>query len=83
MMFEANNRIIGIWAIDNYGINAEFLNGEMKFFDFKPHLESPVFKPLKDKELFNSVSLDRGVPVWCNGEIDIAPEVIYYEGILL
>jgi len=81
MMFEKNNRMIAIWALDNYGIKAEFLNGETKIYDFKPHLKSPAFKPLQNKELFNSVALDRGIPVWQNGEIDIAPEVIYYDGV--
>jgi hypothetical protein len=35
----------------------------------------------KDKNVFSNVSLDHGVPVWMNGEIDIAPEVLYYDGV--
>ena len=33
-------------------------------------------------ELFKQVYIDYGVPVWNDGDIDIAPEKVYREGIL-
>lgn len=34
-----------------------------------------------NKNVFNSVYIDYGVPVWNDGDIDIAPEYLYKHGI--
>ena len=73
--------VVSIRALDDYKLWVRFSTGETKVFDFIPLLESGVFSALKDKALFNSVYVDYGVPVWCNGEIDIAPERLYYDGV--
>jgi hypothetical protein len=75
------NKIVSIYNICDYKLKAEFINGEVKIYDFSSQLDFPAFKPLKDKEVFSKVSLERGVPVWLDGEIDIAPEVLYYDGV--
>jgi hypothetical protein len=67
--------------MDDYKLKAEFINGEIKVYDFSLQLDFPAFQPLKDKKIFSKVSLDHGVPVWLDGEIDIAPEVLYYDGV--
>jgi len=36
---------------------------------------------LKDEQLFRQVYIDYGVPVWNDGEIDIAPEALYEQGL--
>ncbi|MEE3334242.1 MAG: hypothetical protein VZR54_08240 [Ruminococcus sp.] len=46
-------------------------------------LNFPAFVPLKDVELFNGVYIDYGVTVWQNGDIDIAPERLYNDGVLV
>jgi len=74
------NKIVSICNICDYKLKAEFINGEIKIYDFSPQLEFPAFRPLKDKKLFSKVSLDHGIPVWLDGEIDIAPEILYYNG---
>ena len=74
-------RIISICYLEDYKLKAEFINGEVKIYDFSPQLDFPAFRPLKDKKIFSKVSLDHGVPVWLDGEIDIAPEVLYCDGI--
>lgn len=43
----------------------------------KPLMEKPCYAPLKNPDVFQGVYLDYGVPVWNNGEIDIAPEYLY------
>jgi len=73
--------VVSIRALNDYKLWVRFSTGETKIFDFTPFLDSGVFTALKDKDLFNSVYVDYGVPVWCNGEIDIAPERLYYNGV--
>jgi len=75
------HRIISIQYIDDYKLRVEFINGEIKIYDFSSQLDFPAFQPLRDKTIFSNVLLDRGVPVWLDGEVDIAPEVLYYDGI--
>ena len=38
---------------------------------------APAFVPLKNPEMFRGVYIDYGVPVWDDGEIDVAPEYLY------
>ena len=55
--------------------------GEIRIVDFSPFLEKPVFAPLRDETLFRDVYIDYGVTVWMDGDIDIAPETLYEQGI--
>ena len=73
--------IISIRVLDNYKLWIRFSTGETKIFDFEPLLNNGVFTNLKNKEYFNSVYIDYGIPVWGDGEIDIAPERLYYDGV--
>ncbi len=66
--------------LDGWRLRLRFSTGEVKIFDFAPLLNAPCFKPLQDESLFRSVSLDHGVPVWLDGEIDIAPEKLWQDG---
>lgn len=70
-------KVVGVRPLDDYKLWLRFNNGEIRIFDFKPHLDSPAFSPLKDKELFKAVYIDYGVTVWNDGDIDIAPEYLY------
>ena len=73
--------ISGVRPMDNYKLWVRFNNNEEKIFDFKPLLSSPAFAPLADMETFKCVYIDYGMPVWNNGEIDIAPEYLYENSI--
>ncbi|MCC8043472.1 MAG: DUF2442 domain-containing protein [Oscillospiraceae bacterium] len=66
-------------ALADYELLVTFTNGERRRFDFKPLLDLPVFKPLKDENLFKSVYIDYGTAVWGN-DIDIAPETLLEYG---
>jgi len=66
-------KIIEIKPLPDYFLKAKFSNGTEKICDFKPLLDRPAFLPLKDKAVFESVGIERGVPVWCGGSIDISP----------
>ena len=61
----------------DYKLFVRFSTGEEKEIDISALLDEPVFKPLKDVSVFNSVYIDYGTVVWNNGTIDIAPEYLY------
>ena len=56
------------------GLDEELLSGSM------PVKKLKLYEKLKDFDFFKTVSIDRGMLVWNNGEIDIAPETLYRDG---
>ena len=74
-------KVGGVRPLDDYKLWIRFNTGEAKIFDFKPLLSTPGFSPLKDENIFKQVYIDYGVTVWQDGEIDIAPEKLYEEGV--
>ncbi|MDR1834395.1 MAG: DUF2442 domain-containing protein [Fusobacteriaceae bacterium] len=70
-------KICGIRPLPDHKLWVRFNTGETEIFDFKPLLAAPAFAPLKDPAIFADVYIDHGVPVWKDGDIDIAPEVLY------
>jgi hypothetical protein len=70
-------KVITVQPLDGYRMRLEFSTGETKVFDFAPLLDTPCFRPLRDKALFDQVYLDHGVPTWNGGAIDIAPESLF------
>jgi len=66
--------------LSGYRLYLRFMDDERKIFDMASMLEYPVFAPLKDKAKFDQAYVDYDCVVWENGEIDIAPEKLYYEG---
>ena len=57
-----------------------FLSGEKKLFD-TTMLDGSAFLPLRDEGVFKTAKVERGFVSWCDGEIDIAPEYVYENGI--
>ena len=74
-------KVSGVRPLDDYKLWVRFNTGEAKIFDFKPLLAAPAFAPLKDESVFKQVYIDYGVTVWQDGDIDIAPEKLYEEGV--
>ena len=73
--------ISGVRPMEDYKLWVRFNTGEAKVFDFKPLLGKAAFAPLADTATFRNVYIDYGVPVWNNGDIDIAPETLYEQGV--
>ena len=70
--------------LENYKLLFTFNNGERKIYDVLPLLNYPAFKPLQDVQIFNDIKLDRlGAPTWLNATIDIAPETVYIDSVLI
>jgi len=73
--------VISARALENYTLWIRFSDGETKTFCCVPLLNTSAFQPLMDKNLFDNVYVEYGIPVWNNGEIDIAPEYLYHNGL--
>lgn len=53
-----------------------FSTGEKRLFDVT-ELKGSAFNILNDKKIFNKPKLNRGVITWNDGQVDIAPEMVY------
>lgn len=74
-------KISGVRPLDDFNLWVRFNNGEAKIFDFKPLLKEPGYMPLQDVKVFSEVYIDYGCTVWKDGDIDIAPEYLYENGV--
>lgn len=74
-------KVSGLRPMEDHKLWIRFSTGEAKIFDFTPLLGQPAFEPLSDMAVFRAVYIDYGVPVWCDGDIDIAPETLYEQGV--
>lgn len=79
--FEQLLKVVRVRTLPDFWLDVTFNNGREKTFDMKTLLNGPGFNALRNIRMFNSVSLDHGVPVWNNGDIDITPEYLYEHGI--
>lgn len=68
-------------ANSDFTLTVDFTDGKRKIFDFKPLFDLPCYKPLKDIKCFEGAYIDCGAVCWNDGEIDIAPETLYIEGV--
>ena len=53
-----------------------FSTGEKRLLD-RTLLTGPAFAPLEEEEVFNHPVIFHGAITWKDGEIDIAPEMVY------
>lgn len=68
--------IIKVKPLNDFRLLLKFDNGEEKYFDMKPYLDTGIFKDLKDLNLFNTVRVSFDSIEWANGA-DLDPEEIY------
>ena len=74
-------RIVSAEYLHDYKVLVNFNDGENRVFDFLPVIQKyTVFKVLENIELLKSFILTDTLE-WNNGELDIAPEYIYKNGI--
>ena len=69
-----------VWPHDDYTLTLTFENGEVRRFDLKPYMDSVVFAPLHDLELFRRVKVVYGSIEW-PGERDLAHDMLYAKSI--
>lgn len=68
-------------SLGDMQLMVSFDNGEKKIYDASV-LDGPVFEILKDQKVFDTVSLVNNTVGWCNGEVDIAPENLYFDSVI-
>lgn len=73
-----NPRVTSVKALDDYLLDLEFENGERGLFSMKPYLEYPVYKPLKDFQLFKQAKVIFGFVSWSD-DIDMSPDTLYLD----
>jgi hypothetical protein len=66
--------------LEDYKIDVSFNNGRQGIVDLKDALKGTMFEPLKNKEAFSNLVVDKELDtiVWANGA-DLAPEYIYFQ----
>lgn len=86
-MFTYNGFVYGSNLVDGIKVNAvkpledkmmivTFSSGEDRLFDASV-LSGPAFEQLNNQEIFMKPSIEHGVIVWDDGNIDCAPEYVY------
>ena len=75
---EEGIKVVNVDVITGGMMLVQFNTGEKRLFD-PLKLEGEVFEPLKDENILKNFELFHGIITWNNGEIDIAPETVYYE----
>lgn len=67
---------------EDYTLQLRFSTGECKLYNAQPLLSKPAFQSLNSKIFFLTAKVDCGTVVW-NDDIDIAPEHLYEQSVLL
>ena len=60
--------VIELHPLDDYKLWCRLMTGEIKIYDFSPHLTKPMFKHLKDPEKFKDVTVIDGTPTWISAK---------------
>jgi hypothetical protein len=73
-----NPRPIRVTPKQNYKLEIEFSNKEVRIFDMNPYLDFGVFEELKDINYFLQAKVELGTVTWPH-EQDICPDTLYEE----
>ena len=64
--------------IDNYRIRLRFEDGSTGIADLSDYPnKTNVFRAFLDMDYFRDFRIEYGTIIWGNGELDIAPEMLY------
>jgi len=74
-----NPSVKHVEAKDNYRLQLQFENGELKMFDVSPYLDKGIFAELKDQNYFKQVRVAFGSVEWPH-EQDFSRDTLYLLG---
>ena len=75
---QMNPAVCEVEPLENFVLRLTFENGEVRFFDAKPHFRYDFFKPLGDPVYFAKVRPVSGTVEWPDGQ-DFCPDTLYLE----
>lgn len=70
--------IISVKHLENYKLEVIFETGEKGIIDLANIEKKGVFKRFEDINYFKKAYIHEGVLTWAPGDIDIAPETVYF-----
>jgi len=70
--------VVRVLPRENYQLEIEFNNGEVRLFDVRPYLDKGIFTQLRDPQLFARAYVAFDTVCWPN-DLDIAPETLYVQ----
>jgi hypothetical protein len=78
------NRIkpINVKPLEDYFLEIEFSNGEIRKFDCHPYLNGDWFSELLNINVFNSVRISGNTVEWATGQ-DLCPDCLYDNSFLI
>ena len=79
---EVDMDVIAVKPLQNFELALSYEDGSQRRFDMKPLLALKPWNKLATAPLFSQVKVAYGTVVW-PGEIDIAPETLLLDSILL
>jgi hypothetical protein len=74
--------VISVSPTQDFQIDLEYANGERRRFDMRPLLQMKPWNRIAAPVLFSRARVQYGTVVW-PGEIDIAPETLYDDSVVL
>jgi hypothetical protein len=66
--------------LGGYKVLLGFNNGEVRIFDYEPHINKGIFVKLKNPVYFTRAAIEHGTVAW-DGTLDFAPEFLYENGV--
>ena len=72
--------VLSARPLEGHKLKVKLSNGSQYVVNMTPLLDRPAFVPLRDTATFDQVYVEYGVPMWRDGEIDIAPEWLLENG---
>jgi hypothetical protein len=72
--------VTAVKPLDDYKLELQFENNEVRIFDLTSYLERGAFQKLKTPACFNAVKVAFDTVEW-PGEIDLDPEILYADSL--
>lgn len=73
-------KVINVEPLENYRLFLTFSSGEKKIYDMSYWLDKPMFKELKNVDLFKTVKVSGLSIEWLHGQ-DLCPDELYEDSI--
>ena len=79
---DANIDVVAVKTLQNFELDLSYADGSQRRFDMKPLLAIKPWNKIAALPLFTEAKVAYGTVVW-PGDIDIAPETLMMDSVLL